>query len=165
MVIRQAEPADVQALFELRVANRDYFRRWEPDLGDPDRWYTFDSVAEWITDEQHRFVIVDDDGVAAGLVSLTGIQRGALESAMISYFVAEARSGRGLASRAVAEAVRFAFEELGLHRLEAGTATTNIASQRVLEHNRFTKVGLLRKHLRLEGVWTDHYLWERIADD
>jgi ribosomal-protein-alanine N-acetyltransferase len=61
--------------------------------------------------------------------------------------------------------VRFAFEDLGLHRLEAGTATGNIASQRVLEHNRFTRVGLMREHLRLRGVWTDHYLWERIAGD
>jgi [ribosomal protein S5]-alanine N-acetyltransferase len=164
-VIRKVEPADAQALFELRSANRDYFQRWEPDLGDPERWFTLAGIAEWIADDQQRFAILDDDGAVAGLVSLTGIQRGAFESAMISYFVDAARSGRGLATRAVAEAMRFAFDDLGLHRLEAGTATTNVASQRVLEHNRFTRVGLLRKHLRLAGVWTDHYLWERIRGD
>ena len=57
------------------------------------------------------------------------------------------------------------FGELGLHRVEAGTAVANIASQRVLEHNRFTLVGTLRRHLLIRGVWTDHLLWERLADD
>jgi ribosomal-protein-alanine N-acetyltransferase len=163
-LIRSVERDDAQALLELRLANRDYFQRWEPDLGEPDRWYTLDSIVTWITDDQHRFVILDDDAIA-GMVAVTGVARGAFESAMISYFVDAARSGRGLASAAVAAAMRFAFDDLGLHRLEAGTATANIASQRVLEHNGFTKVGLMRKHLRLQAAWVDHLLWERLADD
>jgi ribosomal-protein-alanine N-acetyltransferase len=162
--IRPVEPGDARSVLELRLANRDYFQRWEPDFGDPDRWYTYESVVAWVGDDQHRFVIVDD-GVIAGMVALTGVERGPFESAMISYFVDAARAGRGVASAAVAEAVQFGFGELGLHRLEAGTATANIASQRVLEHNRFTKVGLLRRHLRLRGEWVDHLLWERLAED
>jgi ribosomal-protein-alanine N-acetyltransferase len=99
------------------------------------------------------------------MVSLTGIELGGPRSAMISYFVDEVRAGRGLASAAVAELTERGFGQLGLHRIEAGTAVANAASQRVLEKNRYTKVGLLRRHLLLGGVWTDHYLWERIADD
>ena len=121
-------------------------------------------MAAWISDGNERFAILDG-GVLAGMVSLTGIERGALQSAMISYFVDEARGGRGLASNAVAALLERGFDRLGLHRIEAGTAVSNIASQRVLEKNRFTNVGLLRRHLLLGGVWTDHYLWERIADD
>jgi [ribosomal protein S5]-alanine N-acetyltransferase len=121
-------------------------------------------VAAWITDGNQRFAILDD-GALAGMVSLTGIELGGLRSAMISYFVAEVRSGRGLASRAVGELTERGFADLGLHRIEAGTAVANAASQRVLEKNRYTRVGLLRRHILLGGVWTDHYLWERIADD
>jgi ribosomal-protein-alanine N-acetyltransferase len=99
------------------------------------------------------------------MVAVTGVVRGAFESAMLSYFVDAERSGRGLATAAAADAIRFAFDELALHRLEAGTATANIASQRVLEHNGFTKVGLMRRHLRLQGEWVDHLLWERLAED
>ena len=84
---------------------------------------------------------------------------------MVSYFVDQARAGRGLATEAVREVVVFAFRVLGLHRVEAGTAVANVASQRVLEHNGFTRVGLLRRHLLLQGEWVDHYLWERLADD
>jgi ribosomal-protein-alanine N-acetyltransferase len=65
----------------------------------------------------------------------------------------------------VAEALEVAFGELALHRLEAGTRPENIASQRVLERNGFTCVGLLRRHLLIGGEWRDHLLWERLADD
>jgi [ribosomal protein S5]-alanine N-acetyltransferase len=52
-----------------------------------------------------------------------------------------------------------------LHRVEAGTRPENVASQRVLERNGFTCVGLLRRHLLIGGKWRDHLLWERLADD
>ena len=157
-------PADAEVLTALRLANRAYVRPWEPDSDDPERWFTVESVRGWITDGADRFVILDGAEVA-GLASITGIVHGAMQSAMISYFVEEARAGRGLATAAVGELLTVAFGELGLHRVEAGTAVGNLASQRVLEHNGFTRVGLLRRHLLLRGEWVDHYLWERLADD
>ncbi len=163
-VIRRFVPGDAGALTALRIRNRGYLEPWELDADDPERWYRIDGVRAWITDGADRFAIVENDELA-GMVSLTGIERGPIQSAMISYFVDEARAGRGLASRAVAEAAAYAFADLGLHRLEAGTARLNIASQRVLQHNRFTLVGTMRRHLLLHGVWTDHLLWERLADD
>jgi ribosomal-protein-alanine N-acetyltransferase len=99
------------------------------------------------------------------MVSLTGLIRGSMQTCMVGYFVDEQRAGRGLASRAVGDAVAHAFGELQLHRVEAGTAVKNLASQRVLEHNGFTLVGLMRKHLQIDGVWVDHLLWETLADD
>ena len=114
---------------------------------------------------RHERFAVLENGAIAGMVSLTGIEHGAFRSAMISYFVDEARAGRGLGARAVAALVERGFRELGLHRIEAGTAVANVASHRVLEKNRFTRVGVLRSHLLLGGVWTDHYLWELIRGD
>jgi len=163
-IIRRLTPADAAELTALRVANRAYLSRWEPDADDPERWYRVDGVEAWITDGNERFAIVEH-GAIAGMVSLTGIELGAMRSAMISYFVDEARSGRGLAGRAVEALVQHGFRQLGLHRIEAGTAVANTPSHRVLEKNRFTRVGLLRRHLLLNGVWTDHYLWELIDTD
>jgi ribosomal-protein-alanine N-acetyltransferase len=99
------------------------------------------------------------------MVSLTGISRGSMQSCMVGYFVDEQRAGRGLATGAVRDVLAVAFGELRLHRVEAGTAVANTASQRVLERNGFTLVGLLRKHLQIRGVWVDHLLWETLADD
>jgi ribosomal-protein-alanine N-acetyltransferase len=164
MVIRPLERDDAEELTALRLRNRTKLEPWELDADDPERWYTVDGVRDWITDGQVRLAIIDS-GELAGMLSLTGIERGPLQTAIVSYFVDESHTGRGLATRAVADAVERAFGELGLHRLEAGTAVANIASQRVLEHNRFTLVGTLRRHLMIRGAWTDHLLWELIADD
>ena len=159
-VIRPASAADVDELLALRIANRPYLERWEPDgVGRYEREAVAQSVAR-----EHQFVIVDD-GAIGGFIQLMGVAPAPMASAMIGYWVDERRAGRGLASRAVAEIVEHAFGELGLHRVEAGTAVENVASQRVLERNRFTNVGVLREHILIGGRWVDHYLWERIVGD
>ncbi len=61
--------------------------------------------------------------------------------------------------------VEHAFGERGLHRLEAATRTDNIASQRVLEKNRFEPIGLARRYLHINGAWRDHVLFQRTNDD
>jgi [ribosomal protein S5]-alanine N-acetyltransferase len=160
-IIRRLLAEDAEELTALRVRNRAYISPWEPDAEDPGKWYTVDGVRSWIVDGNERFAILDGDEIA-GMASLTGVVRGGLQSAMASYFVDEAHAGRGLASAALHELVVYAFEELGLHRVEAGTAVVNVASQRVLEKNGFRRVGLLERHLLLHGEWVDHYLFELV---
>ncbi len=88
-----------------------------------------------------------------------------MQSAIVSYWVAEASAGRGLASAALAEVVPIAFGELDQHRLEAGTLVDNVRPQRVLEKNGFERFGLARRYLQIGGEWRDHVLFERIADE
>jgi [ribosomal protein S5]-alanine N-acetyltransferase len=163
-VLRQATAADAQTILELRLANRVRIAPYEPDSPDPEERYTLDGVERWIAAGPGRFVIVDG-GEVAGAVGLFNPTGPPLQSAILGYWVDEAHAGRGLATRAVAEALEIAFGEMALHRLEAGTRPENAASQRVLEHNGFTRVGLLRRHLLIGGEWRDHVLWERLADD
>jgi RimJ/RimL family protein N-acetyltransferase len=61
----------------------------------------------------------------------------------------------------VGAVVEIAFRDLGLHRLEAGTLADNVASQRVLENNRFEQIGLARRYLQIAGEWRDHVLYQR----
>ena len=85
-------------------------------------------------------------------------------SANLGYFVAREANGRGVATRAIGIALGEAFGRLGLHRVEAGTLTDNIASQRVLEKNGFERIGVARDYLRIAGVWRDHVLFQRLAE-
>ena len=163
-VTRRLTAADAEELTALRVRNRTYISEYEPDWDDPDAYYSVEGVRAWIVDGHERFAVLDGTAIA-GMISLTGIVYGALCTANLGYFVDVDRNGRGLATRAIGEVVDYGFGELGLHRVEAGTAVDNIASQRVLEKNRFTRVGLLRAHLLIHGEWVDHYLWERIVGD
>jgi [ribosomal protein S5]-alanine N-acetyltransferase len=97
-------------------------------------------------------------------VTLSNIVLGPLQSATLGYWVAERVNGRGLATRAVREVSGNAFEDLGLHRLEAATLVDNAPSQRVLEKNGFERIGLARRYLQLAGEWRDHLLFQRTAD-
>lgn len=111
-----------------------------------------------------RFLMVVANEVV-GMISVSNIVRGAFQSANVGYFVAERHNGRGYATRAVAGAVEWAFGEVGLHRLEAGTLIDNVASQRVLERNGFTRIGIAPKYLQIAGRWEDHVLFQLVADD
>jgi ribosomal-protein-alanine N-acetyltransferase len=162
-VLRRATAADAQTIVDLRVANRARLEPYEPDAEDPEARYRLDGIVRWV-DTPGRFVILDD-GVVAGTLGLFNPSGPAIRSAILGYWVGEAHAGRGLATRAVGEALVIAFGEMELHRVEAGTRPENVASQRVLERNGFTCVGLLRRHLLIGGEWLDHLLWERLADD
>ena len=75
------------------------------------------------------------------------------------------RNGRGLATRGLAALVEVAFGEVGLHRLEAGALVENVASQRVLEKNRFTRIGVAPRYLRIAGAWREHQHYHPTHDD
>lgn len=73
----------------------------------------------------------------------------------IGFAVARTYWGHRYASEAVTTLVRFAFERLDLHRLEADPDPQNIASIRVLEKQGFKYEGLLRERYLLNGVAMD----------
>jgi ribosomal-protein-alanine N-acetyltransferase len=129
-----------------------------------DGFYTIDAQRIRIAEPGRHNWLILDEWDAAGFVGLSNIKRGALQSAVLSYWVDEAHNGRGLCTRAVAEVIEIAFGELALHRLEAGTLVDNFASQRVLEKNGFERIGVARNYLLLGGEWRDHVLFERVAD-
>lgn len=70
---------------------------------------------------------------------------GFLQSAFIGYFLDGKYNGKGYATKAVKLAVDYAFNELELHRIEAGVMPNNKASIRVLEKAVFHKEGIARK--------------------
>lgn len=168
-MIRPLTPDDADELAALYVANRDFLAPFEPVR--PERFFTVEGQAERIAEAMRRaeadqgwtFAILDD-GALAGTISLANVVRLGFQNANVGYWVDRRRNGRGLASAAVAETVAFAFEEAGLHRVDAGTLPDNLASQRVLAKNGFERIGLARRYLLIAGEWRDHVLFERLSD-
>jgi ribosomal-protein-alanine N-acetyltransferase len=105
------------------------------------------------------------DGVLAGDISLHAISRGALQTANVGYMVDSAFRGRGVATSALRLVVQHAFDDLRLHRLDAGAMPSNTGSLRVLEKAGFTRVGVNRRFLYVAGVWRDHVLYEIVGPD
>ena len=142
------------------LENREFLAPYEPPRGE--RFYTVDGQRERIEEHDKKtFAILDGERIV-GTVTLSNIVLGPFQSANLGYWVAEQVNGRGLATSAVAEVAELAFGELGLHRLEAATLVENLASQRVLEKNRFERIGVAHGYLRIAGDWRDHVLFQRL---
>ena len=83
----------------------------------------------------------------------------------IYYKLLPAYWGNGYATEIAKRLIVFGFEELGLHKLEAGVATGNQASIRVLEKSGMIREGLRRKILPIRGEWKDNYHYAIVEDD
>ncbi|MFZ3557859.1 GNAT family N-acetyltransferase [Streptomyces sp. BH055] len=164
--LRRAVPGDAPALADAVVRNREFMRPWEPYR--PEGYYTAREQAERITDRSGATWLLFDraaGGRVVGRAALSGIHLGPLCSANLGYWVDADHRGRGLVPAAVEEVCRAARDELGLHRVEAGTLTDNEASQRVLAKCGFVRYGLAPKFLHINGGWRDHVLFQRILHD
>ena len=62
-------------------------------------------------------------------------------------------------------ALRFAFNDLALHRVEAACLPANEPSRRLLERVGFHREGMARAYLRINGVWADHLLYAALSSD
>lgn len=86
-------------------------------------------------------------------------------SGEIYYSLLPAFWGKGCTSEAVRLFLNYAFNELELHRIEAGCAIDNIGSIKVLEKCGFTKEGRKRKVLPLKTGWTDNFEYAILRED
>jgi RimJ/RimL family protein N-acetyltransferase len=116
--------------------------------------------------EQAEFALVashDDDMVLGGgsLNNITLTQG----RAAIGYWLAPEARGSGAAARAVRLLARWAFEDLGIARLELTCGPDNIASQRVAERCGFTREGVLRSHMPFKGGRRDTVMFSLLPGE
>ncbi|MET0966216.1 MAG: GNAT family protein [Nakamurella sp.] len=105
------------------------------------------------------------DGTFAGQVTLGGIQRGALRSGWVGYWVDSRFHNQGVATAAVALTVAHGFGPVGLHRIEATVAPENFASRAVVAHLGFRQEGHLVRYLDIAGAWRDHLLYALTVEE
>jgi ribosomal-protein-alanine N-acetyltransferase len=165
---RLVELADAPILAALVHVSRDFLGPWEPVRTED--YFTVEGQDELIRDALDRHAqgttlphVILDAGQVVGRITLNGIVRGPFQSCSVGYWVASAANGRGVATAAVTDIVRVAFEELGLHRVQAETLLHNVASQRVLERNGFVRFGMAPRYLKIAGEWQDHFMYQLLA--
>ena len=85
--------------------------------------------------------------------------------AEISYSLLPSFWNNGYATEVVTHFIRYVFNDLQLHRLEAGVAINNKASIRVLEKCGLKKEGHHRKILPLAEGWSDSFSYAILKQD
>jgi [ribosomal protein S5]-alanine N-acetyltransferase len=170
-LLRPLASADAQAMCDLRLRNREFFRPWEPLAKDShftlsaQRRAIEGSLDEWAAGREYGFGIFDTEAQLVGRIRLTAVYRAAWQNANVGYYVDRERNGRGFATEAVGLVTRFAFDQAGLHRVQAAVMPHNVASVRVLEKNGFRREGVALRYLHIAGTWEDHIIYARTAED
>lgn len=166
LVLRLAEPADAEAIADLQLRNRDYFGQWSSDRSEefftPEYWRKrahLDQEAA-TSGASYRFwaFLTDEPRNVVGSVSIRDIRPFPNLLCEIGYSVDRERVGQGLATEMAAAAIRFAYQEVGMRRIEATYMPANVPSARVLAKLGFTVEGTLRGMLNIRGQWEDHVI-------
>jgi [ribosomal protein S5]-alanine N-acetyltransferase len=131
-----------EALERFERANREFFARHVSDRGD-DYFEQFEQRLAPLVDDNRSgrslcFVLVGSNDDVVGRVNLYDIDRP--ELAELGFRVAKSAQGKGVATRGVRAALRVA-RARGVRSVVARAATTNIASQHVLEKCGFSTTG------------------------
>jgi len=170
--LRPPRRGDWQKWAELRALSRDFLTPWEPTWP-PDaltqaayRRRLTRSAKDWVEDLCYSFFIFRRaDDVMVGGVTLSNVRRGVSQSASLGYWIGRPYARQGHMSDAVTTLVDFAFDKLGLHRVEAACLPGNLPSRSLLKKVGFQEEGRARKYLRINGVWHDHVLFGRLSED
>lgn len=105
-----------------------------------------------------------DTRVLVGAAELSEIVRGGFQNAYLGYYGFAGQTGQGLMTAGLRAVARHAFEELGLHRLEANIQPGNTASRALARRCGFQQEGYSPRYLRIGGEWRDHERWALRAD-
>jgi L-amino acid N-acyltransferase YncA len=159
--IRRAEPGDAEAIAQIHnqgVAERQATFRTQPRSPE--------AVAAQIA-RGRPLLVAERDGAVVGWAGIGGYDdasdwyRGVGEATL--YVERAAR--RGGAGRALLEALEGAAEEDGCDKLIAKIFDTNEPSLRLFAAAGYDRVGVHRRHGRLDGEWKDVVVLEKLLGD
>ena len=156
---RRATPEDAPAIAQIY------------NQGIADRVATFETspraaedVRAWF-DGTHPIVVVEDEQTIMAFASTSTYRPRACYAgiAEFSVYVARSQRGRG-AGRLAMKALIAAAEQAGLWKLVSRVFVENAASRILLQSLGFREVGIYEKHGRLDGIWRDVVIVERLIE-
>ncbi len=166
VTLRLATKEDIPQIIDFYKLNASHFEKVSSPK--PKEFYTVEfwtqKVQKARNDFQNDFACsffifdIDDDSTVLGFVNFFSFIRGAFHACILGYGLAEVLQGRGLMTESLNLAIRYAFDELNLHRIMANHGAPNVRSAQVLRRLNFIPEGYARDYLLVNGRWQDHVL-------
>lgn len=120
-------------------------------------------IEQYDTAEDYFQWAIRENGVCIGRMSLVVNRRH--QGGTVAYSLAERVWGKGYMTEALTRVIDFAFDELGLNRIEGDHFAENPASGRVMEKSGMKKEGYARQKYCKEGVFHDAVLYAVLKSD
>ncbi len=174
VLLRPLVPSDFSQWTEVRNTNHEWLTKWEPSrpAGSPDvinDRHAFAARCNARERERHLgtgfgfgiFV----DGALAGEMNLSSLQRGPFQNCYVGYWMDERLAGNSYTPEALVAVMRFAFEELDLHRVQIAIIPRNAASRRVVDKIEVRFEGIAERYLEINGAWEDHMRFAMTSEE
>ncbi|MEM1411018.1 MAG: GNAT family protein [Pseudomonadota bacterium] len=163
VVLQDPSRADAAEVTAALRESRALHHPWVVAPCDLPAWQRYLSRIE--RDNEAGFLIRrTSDGALCGIANLNIIVFEALCSAYLSYYAVQGTNGKGYMKAGLKLVIHHAFQDLGLHRLEANIQPGNENSIRLVESLGFECEGYSPRFLRINGRWRDHERWALLAD-
>ena len=165
VTLRTYVVGDAEELFALVDANRARLRPWmiwEPTTKTADDTRAFIQACLASTDYEGNGLWRDADLIGGIGLSLDTMAN----SGEIGYWLADGQEGKGVVTRACTRFFDFAFDELGLHRMELQAAVENVKSRAVAQRLGMREEGVLRGAGKVGGgLYVDLVIYGQVVDD
>jgi ribosomal-protein-alanine N-acetyltransferase len=140
--LARVKRTDLDELLQANQESRDYHGRWVQPFTTTagfEEWYSAQTTGASV-----GLVARDrESGQIVGVTNLSQIFYRGFQNAYLSYWGMVSFAGTGRMSQAVELTTRYAFEELGLHRLEANIQPEKCAFNRAGQTSRISERGIL----------------------
>lgn len=170
-LLRYADERDGRAFLELLERSRAHLAPWMPRTArgtEPGLAKRFERMLRPTCESAGRLRLLAcarDDRRLLGVVSLGGISEWPSLDCHIGYWIGAGETGKGLMRDAVAAMVDHAFETRRLHRVAANILPANRRSIALVQALGFTREGVLRGLIEIDGAWRDHECWSMLSTE
>ena len=161
--LRLVRVRDAKKLERLILGNREWLRPWEAT--NPHGSNSFDIKAQvrgllkQLKEDQGFPFVIEYRGEVVGQLNVANVLFGSVSSAMLGYWIAPNFAGKEITPTAVALAIDYLFNIVGLHRVEIDIRPENTASLRIVEKLGLRFEGLKERFIHINGDWRDHYIF------
>lgn len=166
--LRILNSADSGDLFDVVRANLEDLMEWLPWATDE---YSAESASEFISSNLKSYseggafaagVTIGDR--IGGMVGFHNLDR-THSSVDLGYWLAAEARGRGVMTSCCKAMVDYAFDELGVNRVQVNCNVENVKSRGIPERLGFKHEGTLREVERLHGRFCDWAIYGMLADE
>lgn len=168
--LRVLTPGDAKEVTNYYNNNREHLKSFEPSRDES--FYTLEaqkrslieSYKQYLNGTSINFGLYKHE-VFIGKLQISNIIMGVFRSAFIGYSIDKDFQGKGYMKEALRLALDYAYEDIGLHRVEASTLIDNVRSQGVLKACGFNELGVNKNYLFIDGEWRDHITFYKTFEE